>query len=58
MIMRFKYYLRGLGLGIIFTVLVLSLSGRLKTGDDSKGLDLDNANDSQIDLETTTENNQ
>ena len=34
--MRFKYYLRGLGLGIIFTVLVLSLSGRLKTGDDSK----------------------
>ena len=57
MIMRFKYYLRGLGLGIIFTVLVLSLSGRLKTGDDSKGLDLDNANDSQIDLETTTENN-
>ena len=57
MIMRFKYYLRGLGLGIIFTVLVLSLSGRLKTGDDSKGLDLDKANDSQIDLETTTENN-
>ena len=55
--MRFKYYLRGLGLGIIFTVLVLSLSGRLKTGEDSKGLDLDNANESQIDLENTTENN-